>query len=174
MGGRDASWWMSIISADDQSIWGVTWGWLRSSPMGWALLQLLAIALVWLAVNAVRFGPALAVIERRRRSPLEHLEALGAGLESAGATETAVQRLAAGLRRRLSRTGSVHTNEKQMQSWLETLELAMRDPKGRAAVKRLRRLVNERNGGDAQVLAAAQTVEEVWEQLHPPTTRERF
>lgn len=160
--------------ADEQSVWGVTWAWLRSSPIGWALLQILAIALVWLAMNAVRFGPAVAVIERRRRSPLEHLEALGAGLESAGATETAVLRLAAGLRRRLSRAGSIHTNEKQMQSWLETLELAMRDPKGRNAVKRLRRLVNERNGGDAQVLAAAQTVEEVWEQLHPPTARERF
>jgi hypothetical protein len=160
--------------ADNQSESGIIWGWLRSSPMGWALLQILAIALVWLAVHAVRFGPALAVIERRRRSPLEHLEALGAGLESAGATETAVQRLAAGLRRRLSRTGSIHTNERQMPSWLETLELAMRDPKGRAAVKRLRRLVNERNGGDAQVLAAAQTVEDVWEQLHPPTARERF
>jgi len=159
--------------ADDQSVWGVTWGWLRSSPMGWAMLQILAITLVWLAVNAVRFGPALEVIERRRRSPLEHLEALGAGLESAGATETAVRRLAAGLRRRLSRTGSIRTSEKQMQSWLETLELAMRDPKGRAAVKRLRRLVNERNGGDAQVLAAAQTVEDVWEQLHPPTARAR-
>ena len=159
---------------DEQSAWGVTWGWLRSSPIGWALLQILAIALVWLAMNAVRFGPALAVIERRRRSPLEHLEALGAGLESSGATETAVQRLAAGLRRRLSRTGSIRTDEKQMQSWLETLELAMRDPKGRAAVRRLRRLVKERNGGDAQVLAAAQTVEEVWEQLHPPKARERF
>ena len=162
------------FSADEQSTWGIIWGWLRSSPIGWALLQILAIALVWLAMNAVRFGPALSVIERRRRSPLEHLEALGAGLESSGATETAVQRLAAGLRRRLSRSGSVRTDEKQMQSWLETLELAMRDPKGRAAVKRLRRLVKERNGGDAQVLAAAQTVEEVWEQLHPPKTRERF
>ncbi|MGE5803524.1 MAG: DUF4350 domain-containing protein [Gemmatimonadota bacterium] len=160
--------------ADDQSAGGVIWGWLRSSPMGWAILQVLAVALVWLAVNAVRFGPAQSVIERRRRSPLEHLEALGAGLESAAATETAVQRLAAGLRRRLSRTGTIHTSEQQMQSWLETLELAMRDPKGRAAVKRLRRLVNERNGGDAQVLAAAQTVEDVWEQLHPPTARARF
>ncbi|HXO84610.1 MAG TPA: DUF4350 domain-containing protein [Gemmatimonadales bacterium] len=159
--------------ADEQSVWGVTWRWMRSSPMGWAILQVVAIALVWLAVSAVRFGPALAVIERRRRSPLEHLEALGAGLESAGATETAVERLVGGLRRRLSRTGSFHTSEKQMQSWLETLELAMRDPKGRAAVKRLRRLLNERNGGDAQVLAAAQTVEEVWEQLHPPTARAR-
>ncbi|HET9387500.1 MAG TPA: DUF4350 domain-containing protein [Gemmatimonadales bacterium] len=159
---------------EDQATWDLVWGWLRSSPVGWAILQLLAIALVWLAVHAVRFGPALSVIQRRRRSPLEHLEALGAGLESAGATETAVQRLTAGLRRRLSRTGSVYTDEKQIKAWLETLELAMRDPKGRAAVKRLRRLMNERNGGDAQVLAAAQTVEDVWEQLHPPTARARF
>jgi hypothetical protein len=160
---------------DNQSETGLIAAWLRSSPVGWAVLQLVAIALVWLAVNAVRFGPAQAVIERRRRSPLEHLEALGAGLESAGATETAVQRLVAGLRRRLSRSGSVPADEKQMTVWLETLELAMRDPKGRSAVKRLRRLMNERHGGDAQVLAAAQTVEEVWEQLHPPppTTRAR-
>lgn len=158
----------------DQSMTGLIWAWMRSAPMGWVILQIVAIALVWLAVNAVRFGPALAVIERRRRSPLEHLEALGAGLENAGATETAVLRLAAGLRRRLSRTGAISTEGKQMQHWLETLELAMRDPKGRAAVKRLRRLISERNGGDAQVLAAAQTVEEVWEELHPRSTRGRF
>src|SRR5712691_10145179 len=63
-----------------------TWDWLRSTPVGWAILQLVAVALVWLAMTAVRFGPALSVIERRRRSPLEHLEALGAGLESAADT----------------------------------------------------------------------------------------
>ena len=57
---------------------------------------------------------------------------------------------------------------------LETLEFAMRNPRGRAAVKRLRNLMNEHNGGDARVLAVAQTVEDVWEELHPPKTRERF
>ena len=159
---------------DQQSSLSLTWNWLRSSPVGWALLQILAIALLWLAVHAVRFGPALHVIQRRRRSPLEHLEALGAGLESAGGTDTAVLRVIAGLRRRLSRTGTVLANRTQMQSWLETLEMAMRDARGRAAVKRLRHLMNERDGGDARVMAAAQTVEDVWEQLHPRTTRERF
>src|SRR5438034_1805023 len=38
-------------------------------PPGWAILQLLGVALVALAVAAVRFGPARSVIERRRRSP---------------------------------------------------------------------------------------------------------
>src|SRR5258706_10625246 len=43
---------------------GRTWSWLRSSPAGWAILQLMAVALAWLAMTAVRFGPALSLIER--------------------------------------------------------------------------------------------------------------
>lgn len=159
---------------EERSVSRLTWDWLRSSPVGWAMLQILAIALLWLAVKTVRFGPALEVVQRRRRSPLEHLEALGAGLESAGGTDTAVIRLLAGLRRRLSRTGTVPAETQQMQFWLETLELSMRNPRGRAAVKRLRNLMNEHNGGDARVLAVAQTVEDVWEELHPPKMRERY
>jgi hypothetical protein len=154
-----------------------TLGWLRTSPAGWAILQLIAIALVWLAMNAVRFGPARSVIERRRRSPLEHLEALGAGLESAGGTDAAVQRLALGLRRRLSRAG--HVANGNVGPWLEGLELAMRGVKGRAAVRRLHQLVTARDrqsaaggGSDpARVLHAAQAVEDVWEELRPRTTR---
>ena len=53
-----------------------SWAWLVSHPVGWVILQLLGVALLALAVQAVRFGPARHVIERRRRSPLEHLEAL--------------------------------------------------------------------------------------------------
>ena len=75
-----------------------TLAWLRNNPAGWAILQLIAVALAWLAMLSVRFGPALSVIERRRRSPLEHLEALGAGLESAADTDTAIKRLTLGLR----------------------------------------------------------------------------
>lgn len=153
------------------SLPGRTWSWLRSSPAGWAILQLIAVALVWLAVTAVRFGPARSVIERRRRSPLEHLEALGAGLESAADADTAIQRLALGLRRRLSRAG--HLGSGNVQSWLEGLELAMRGPSGRAAVRRLHHLltVRDREGGPARVLHTAQAVEDVWEELRPRTTR---
>lgn len=153
------------------SLEGRTWSWLRSSPAGWAILQLIAVALVWLAMTAVRFGPARSVIERRRRSPLEHLEALGAGLESAADADTAIQRLALGLRRRLSRAG--HLGGGNVLSWLEGLELAMRGPKGGAAVRRLHHLltVRDRESAPARVLHAAQAVEDVWEELRPRTTR---
>jgi len=151
---------------------GRTWSWLRSSPAGWAILQLVAVALAWLAMTAVRFGPALSVIERRRRSPLEHLEALGAGLESAAAADTAVQRLALGLRRRLSRTG--HLGGGDVVPWLESLELAMRGPAGRGAVRRLHHLLIARDRDEQRVLLAAQAVEDVWEELRPRTTRNAF
>lgn len=160
---------------EPSSLGSRTLQWLGTSPAGWAILQLIAIALVWLAMNAVRFGPARSVIERRRRSPLEHLEALGAGLESAAGTDTAVQRLALGLRRRLSRAG--HVANGNVGPWLEGLELAMRGAKGRAAVRRLHHLVTARDrqsgaaSDSARVLHAAQAVEDVWEELRPRTTR---
>ncbi len=151
------------------SLPGQTWSWLRRSPAGWAILQLIAVALAWLAMTSVRFGPALSVIERRRRSPLEHLDALGAGLESAGDTDTAVQRLALGLRRRLSRAG--HVGDGNVLLWLESLELAMRGPQGRAAVRRLHHLLTARDRDEQRVLLAAQAVEDVWEELRPRRTR---
>jgi hypothetical protein len=151
------------------SLTGQTWSWLRGSPAGWAILQLIAVALAWLAMTSVRFGPAVSVIERRRRSPLEHLEALGAGLESASDTDTAVQRLVLGLRRRLSRAG--HLGNGNVLPWLESLELAMRGPQGRAAVRRLHHLLTARDRDEQRVLLAAQAVEDVWEELRPRTTR---
>jgi hypothetical protein len=152
---------------------GLTWQWLRSSPAGWAVLQLVAVALIWLAVTAVRFGPARSVIERRRRSPLEHLEALAAGLESAAGVDAAVQRMVSGLRRRLSRAGHVATGD--LEPWLASLELAMPSARGRGVVRRLHHIMTERGGATPppeRVLAAAQTVEDVWEELRPRTTRD--
>ena len=156
-------------SGNQGSFSGRTLSWLRGNPAGWAILQLIAVALAWLAMTAVRFGPALSVIERRRRSPLEHLEALGAGLESAADTDTAVERLALGLRRRLSRAG--HVGDGNLLPWLESLELAMRGPQGRAAVRRLQHLLTARVRDEQRVLLAAQAVEDVWEELRPRTTR---
>src|SRR5438105_9909095 len=43
--------------------------------------QLVGVLVVGLAVAGVRFGPARRGVATRRRSPLEHLEALAAGLE---------------------------------------------------------------------------------------------
>lgn len=157
------------------SLYGVTWDWLRHTPVGWAILQLVAIALVWLALTAVRFGPAVAVIDRRRRSPLEHVDALAAGLESAAGEDTAVQRIVAGLRRRLSRAGGSGPGAirgDDLDGWLESLELVVRGPRGREAARRLRRLIHP--GGKHRVLAAAQAVEDVWEELRPRSTRDAF
>jgi uncharacterized protein DUF4350 len=155
---------------ESPSMAALTWDWMLHSPAGWAILQLVAVGLVWLAVTAVRFGPARSVIERRRRSPLEHLEALAAGLESAGDSDTAVQRIVAGLRRRLSRAGQVGGTD--LRAWLETLELATTSPRGRSAVRRLRHLITQRGGEHA--LDAAQAVEDVWEELRPRRTRDAF
>ena len=143
---------------------GALIGWMARSPVGWVLFQLVAVALLWLAVRAVRFGPARAVVERRRRSPLEHVEALAAGLEGAGGVDTAVALTVSGLRRRLSRTGQPpHGDPRQ---WLATLELALPAVRGRRAARRLQDTLTK-PGGAERVLAAAQAVEDVWEELRP-------
>ncbi|HEY3279894.1 MAG TPA: DUF4350 domain-containing protein [Gemmatimonadales bacterium] len=153
------------------SVAGLILGWLRESPAGWAALQLVAVGLLWLAVTAVRFGPAQSVIERRRRSPLEHLEALAAGLESAAGVDTAVQLMVAGLRRRLSRTGTRTADSGQLSAWLGSLELALPSVRGRQSVRALQRAISH-PGGPERVLAAAHAVEDVWEELRPRTTRD--
>jgi hypothetical protein len=154
------------------SLPGASWAWLLSHPLGWAILQLMGVALAAVGVQAVRFGPARHVIERRRRSPLEHLNALAAGLEGADGFDSAIQLLITGLRRRLSRTGAVAPGGEQ--EWLGALELAMPTPRGRAAARRLQDLGQTPRGGSAaRVLAAAQSVEDVWEELRPRTTRSR-
>jgi len=150
-------------------LFGAGWRWLVANTAGWAMLQLCAVALAALAVAAVRFGPARAVIERRRRSPLEHLEALAAGLEGAGGADAAVSLAVSGLRRRLGRTGQGGADD--ARAWLGALELALPTPRGRDAVRRLQRLVSQPGGGE-RVLATAQAVEDVWEELRPRTTRD--
>ena len=151
------------------SIFGAAWGWLRRSPAGWVLLQLIVATSVALVVAAIRFGPALRVVERRRRSPIEHLDALAIGLERAGGREIAIRLIVSGLRRRLSRAGVVARNmSHRLGEWLRSLELAARTPSARAAVRRLGHLLHER-GSDIHVLNAALAVEEVWEALRPET-----
>jgi len=152
----------------ERSILGVLVGWLAGTPGGWALLQLVAVGLAGLAVAAVRFGPARPVLERRRRSPLEHLEALAAGLEGAAGVDTSIGLTVAGLRRRLGRAGVLHPDEQR--AWLAALELALPTAAGRNAVRRLQRIITE-PGGPERALAAAQAVEDVWEELRPQRTR---
>lgn len=150
----------------------LTIAWLMGTPVGWFLLQILVVGLVWLAVSAFRFGPALPVIDRRRRSPLEHLDALAAGLESSEGSQTALGLIVGGLRRRLSRTGEGPA-AKANEQWIAALMLAMPTAQGRGAVRRLREAFTKPGGGE-RVLAAANSVEDVWEELRPRTTRDAF
>lgn len=144
------------------SIWSASWRWAVSAPAGWALLQLVFAALLAIGAAAVRFGPALHVVERRRRSPVEHLEALAAGLEGAAAHDTAVELIVAGLRRRLSARGATLRPRRAMD-WLASLSHAARTQGARAAVARLTAAVERPESGG--VLAAARATEDLWEAL---------
>src|SRR2546422_1717031 len=88
-----------------RSMVGVVMGGLVGTRGGWVILQLVGVLVVGLAVAAVRFGPARRGVTTRRRSPLEHLEALAAGLESAAGGDTALALIVSGLPPRPRRPG---------------------------------------------------------------------
>jgi hypothetical protein len=153
------------------SMLGATWSWMTSSPVGGALLQLAFAGLVLLLALAIRFGPALQVIQRERRSPMEHLTALAVGLERAGGHTEAVRLIANGLRRRLSRSVLAgHYTHGDMNQWLSALGMASRGKGARAAVGRLSARLRSTNNTTNDVLEAAQAVEDVWEALRKNKT----
>src|SRR5256886_3486494 len=80
-----------------RSMTGVVLGWLVGTPGGWAITQLVGVLVVGLAVAGVRFGPARRGVATRRRSPLEHLEALAAGPESPARPDSAAAPPASGV-----------------------------------------------------------------------------
>jgi hypothetical protein len=147
------------------SLVGATFAWSLNEPAGWMALQLIFAALVALSVAAVRFGPAVPAIERRRRSPLEHLDALAAGLERSGAGLTATRLIAAGLRRRL---GGAPLRAADTTAWLDALEAGAQRPPARETVKRLKSRVHQGASG-ADVRDAANAVEDLWQMLKVPT-----
>jgi hypothetical protein len=150
---------------EGRSILGVTWGWARTSPLGWTILQLVAVAVIALGFMSVRFGPAVKVVERRRRSALEHLEALAAGLDRADGDDEAVNLFVAGLRRRLGgRRSAVTAKQAGLKSWLGALELSVRTSAERDSIRRLASLIRG-HGGRERVLDTALAVEELWEAL---------
>ncbi len=151
------------------SLLGATWAWVRRAPAGWAMLHLSLAGLVGLVVIGIRFGPALSVIERRRRSSLEHLDALAVGLERATASETAVGLIAGGLQRRLGRLSGRRRASVGTRNWLDALALSARTPRAKAAVGRLAESFSNRGDQD-RVLTAAHAVEDVWEALRPESS----
>ena len=143
---------------------GATRDWLLRSPWGWALLQLAAVGTVALLAAGVRFGPSRPAIERRRRSPLEHVRALATALAAARGHDVAVGLLVQGLRRRLSGAGRPARGE--AAAWLEGLAPAVRTPRGAAALATLAEITG--GGASAEdVRRAAHAVETLWEELTP-------
>lgn len=86
---------------DRVGLWGATRRYLTSTAPGWALLQLAAIAVLAVAAAGIRLGRARDLPPPRRRSPLEHADALAAAYMAARATRRAGSLLLAELRLRL-------------------------------------------------------------------------
>lgn len=146
------------------SLAGATFGWSRHSPWGWAIWQLVAVGVLALLAVGVRFGPARRVIERRRRSPLEHVRALATALAAARGHDVAVRLIVQGLRRRLGRPG--RTGRDAPAAWLESIAPAVRTPRGRDALTRLT-TISSRPAAADEVGEAAEAVETLWEELKP-------
>jgi hypothetical protein len=138
--------------------------WSARSPWGWLVWQLIAVGLVTLVASGVRFGPVRSAIERRRRSPMEHVRALATTLAAAKGHDVAVRLMVQGLRRRLSRGG--RPTAAGLDAWLEGLAPSVRTTRGREALDTLTTTL--RTPPDAaSVLAAGNAVETLWEELKP-------
>jgi hypothetical protein len=147
------------------SLLSATIQWSLDSPYGWVFWQLAVVGLVALLAGAIRFGAARQIIERRRRSPLEHVRALATALSAAKGSHVAVDLMVRGLRRRLS-AGSPPARG-DLQPWLAALAANVRTTRSKQAVTTLINLTRRAPVTDS-VLRAADAVEEVWQDLKPP------
>jgi hypothetical protein len=149
--------------------------WSRESPWGWAGWQLAVVGLLALLARGQRLGPARSVIERRRRSPLEHVRALATALAATRGHDVAVKLLVQGLRRRLARGTEGRPGRAlraDPQPWLVGVARRARTARGRAAAQELLTLTSQPQPPDG-VLRAADLVEDLWSDLTPsgsPTT----
>ncbi|HWB42842.1 MAG TPA: DUF4350 domain-containing protein [Gemmatimonadales bacterium] len=146
------------------SITAAALDWSARSPWGWVVWQLAAVGLVALLASGVRFGPVRAAIERRRRSPIEHVRALATALAAARGHDVAVRLMIQGLRRRLSRGGRPAPAD--LDTWLEGLRPSVRTARGREALDSLTATTRRPPDADS-VLVAANAVETLWEELKP-------
>jgi Domain of unknown function (DUF4350) len=147
-----------------RSLGGATFEWTLHSPWGWGILQLAVVGVLALVTAGVRFGPVRSGIERRRRSPLEHVRALATALAAARGHDVAVGLIVQGLRRRLSRTG--HPSRGELRAWLDDLATSVRTPRGRIALDALTTITRRPASAD-DVLSATDAVETLWEELTP-------
>jgi hypothetical protein len=147
------------------SLAGAALDWSLRSPWGWAVWQLVVVGVIALIAAGVRFGPARRIIERRRRSPLEHVRALATALAAARGHDVAVRLIVQGLGRRLGHTGRVEKGAVPA-AWLESIAPGVRTARGQAALTRLSTIAS-RPAAANEVLEAADDVETLWEELKP-------
>jgi hypothetical protein len=140
--------------------------WTLKSPWGWFGWQLAGFGLIALLTGAVRFGTPRTLIDRKRRSPLEHVRALATALAAARGGDVAVDLMIRGLRRRLS--AGTPPVRGAVGPWLESLAANVKTDRSRNAVQTLLNLT--RRASPDGVLRAANAVEDVWQDLTPPTT----
>lgn len=98
------------------------------TPSGHLLLQLLAAGFVLLLAAAPRAIPPRDAVRVQRRSPLEHVDALGRAYDQVGATRTAVMRLVRGVRRRIGLAAGRATagaSDAQFLDWAERTDPAI-------------------------------------------------
>jgi hypothetical protein len=147
------------------SLAGAVFDWSLRSPWGWAVWQLVVVGVIALLAAGVRFGPARRIVERRRRSPLEHVRALATALAAARGHDVAVRLIVQGLRRRL---GHAAKSEKggMPAAWLESIAPSVQTTRGQAALTRLV-TISSRPAAADEVLEAADDVETLWEELKP-------
>jgi hypothetical protein len=146
------------------SLAGATVAWTMRSPWGWAIWQLAVVGLLALLAAGVRFGPVRIAIERRRRSALEHVHALATALAAASGHDVAVRLIVQGLRRRLSHAG--RSTRGEATAWLAGLTPAVRTSRGHSALETLTTITRRPASAD-DVLAAANAVEALWEEVKP-------
>lgn len=138
--------------------------WSRRSAWGWGAWQLAAVGILALLVAAIRWGPVIPLPERKRRSPLEHVQALATALSALGGHDVGVALIVGGLRRRLSRDG--RPSREPIGAWVAGLAERVRSPAARSAVARLQSLITPSQPAES-VLQAAYAVEDVWRDLRP-------
>jgi hypothetical protein len=135
---------------------------LFHTPAGWAVLQLAAVALGVLLLAGRRFGAPLPLPPARRRSPLEHVEALAGAYRQAGARRIARRLLVAGMARRMGRRPL-----RESQGEGEVLdEITTRLPVAQDAARELREEWSR--GEDASLVALARGVDRLLDEVKRP------
>jgi hypothetical protein len=104
------------------------------------------------------------VINRRRRSSLDHVRALATALAAARGHDVAIGSIVEGLRRRLLPAGQRPRGN--WREWLGPLGDNVQNQRARDAVRTLKTLTRPGQAPEG-VLLAANAVEDVWEELRP-------